>query len=108
MRLTHLRALARLPVRAASGLSSAWQSWRKGSFSSWRSITKGGLSRSGSKGRQEQEAGDAVEEQQQEKEQQQGGQDMLHKAKHMEPAASLDSQCDGEWPWTCMFTSAAC
>jgi hypothetical protein len=30
VRLAHLRALAGLPVRAASGLSSAWRSWRKG------------------------------------------------------------------------------
>lgn len=29
VRLAHLRALAGLPVRAASGLSSAWRSWRK-------------------------------------------------------------------------------
>lgn len=101
IRLTHLRALANLPGRAASGLSSSWRSFVKGGISS--------LSRRRSKGVQAKGAGGAVEEEQQQKggeegqqddmqlKQQQADQGMLQKAKGSAPAVSLDTQCDGKW-----------
>jgi hypothetical protein len=104
VRLAHLRALAGLPVRAASGLSRAWRSWRKGS----RRDRECRQEKEWQKEEQPKEQEEVWREEQQQAEEQQADEDVCEKAKQTQPVLSLDTQCDGACLGCSMPAIATC